>query len=95
MACSDTLKRYMEDSPRRPRWWLIFTAAVLAVLTLYYYTGSWVIVVLFFAVFGVFVAYQKTRTSKPSSHTCLRCGAKLNPNARECRSCGSASWTIN
>jgi ribosomal protein L40E len=83
----------MDDSSRKPRWWLIITAAVLAVLTLYYYTGSWLIVALFFAAFGVFVAYQKARTGKPSSHACLRCGAKLNPNARECRSCGSASWT--
>ncbi len=84
----------MDDSPRKPRWWLIVTAAVLAVLTLYYYTGSWVIVVLFFAAFGAFVAYQTTRTRKASSHACLRCGAKLNPNARQCSSCGSASWTI-
>jgi hypothetical protein len=29
----------MDDSPHRKRW-LIATAAILAVLTLYYYTGS-------------------------------------------------------
>ena len=84
-----------EDSPRRPKWWLTITAAVVAVLTLYYFTGSWLIVILFFAVFGFFVAYQKSRASKQSLHTCLRCGARLNANARECNSCGSAGWTIN
>jgi ribosomal protein L40E len=85
----------MDDSPRKPRWWLIATAAVLAVLTLYYYTGSWVSVLLVFAALGTFVAYQTTRGRKPLSHACVRCGAKLNPNARQCSSCGSASWTIH
>ena len=84
----------MDESPRRPQWWLIATAAVLAVLTLYYYTDSWIVVVLFFAAFGTFVAYQVMRAWKLSSRVCVHCGAKLNPNARECSSCGSASWTI-
>jgi len=84
----------MDDSPRRTQWWLIVTAAVLAVLTLYYFTGSWIIVGLFFAALGGLVAFQRTRARKAALHVCLRCGAKLNPNARECRSCGSASWTV-
>jgi ribosomal protein L40E len=84
----------MDDSPRKPRWWLIATAAVLAVVTLYYYTGSCLIVVLFFAALGAFVAYQTARARRPSSNVCLHCGATLNPNARQCNSCGSASWTI-
>jgi ribosomal protein L40E len=84
----------MDDSLRKPRWWLIVTAAILAVLTLYYYTGSWLIVVLFFAAFGALVAYQRRGARKPSTHACLRCGAMLNPNARQCSSCGSASWTV-
>jgi ribosomal protein L40E len=85
----------MDDTPRKPRWWLIATAAVLAVLTLYYYTGSWLVVIVFFAGFGILVAYQSTRARKQSSHACVRCGARLNPNARQCDSCGSASWTVN
>jgi ribosomal protein L40E len=84
----------MDDSPQRPKWWLIVTAATLAILTLYYYTGSVIIVVLFFAAFGVLVGYQTTRAKKLASHVCVRCGAKLNPNARQCDSCGSASWTV-
>jgi ribosomal protein L40E len=82
----------MDDSPRKTQWWLIITAAVLAVLTLYYYTGSWEIVVLFFAAFGAFVFYQATRARRPPSYECVRCGAKLNPNARQCNACGSAGW---
>jgi hypothetical protein len=84
----------MDDSPRKPQWWLMATAAVGAVLMLYYYTGSWLIAMLFFAAFGALAAYHSTRAGKPSSHTCARCGAKLNPNARQCNSCGSASWTV-
>ena len=84
----------MDDSPRKPQWWLIITAAVLAVLTLYYFTGSWLIVVLFFAALGTLIAFYRTRAARPATHACLRCGAKLNPNARQCNSCGSASWTI-
>ena len=83
----------MDDSPRRKRW-LISTAAILAVLTLYYYTGSWLIVVLFMVAAGALVAYQGKRSAKQSAHACLRCGATLNRNARQCNSCGSASWTI-
>jgi hypothetical protein len=83
----------MDDSPRKT--WLIATAAILAILMLYYYTGSWLAVVLLFAAFGAFIAYQSMRSAKRPSHQCVRCGAKLNPNARQCNSCGSASWTIN
>jgi len=84
----------MDDSPRKKRRWLIATAAILAVLTLYYYTGSWLIAALFLASAGALVLYQAKRGGKPPSHACVRCGATLNPNARQCNSCGSASWTV-
>jgi len=84
----------MDEIEHKPRWWLIVTAAVLAVLTLYYYTGSWIVVALFFAAFAVFVIRFAARTRAARSHVCIRCGAALNPNARSCPSCGSASWTI-
>jgi ribosomal protein L40E len=79
---------------RKQRWWLTATAALLAVLMLYYYTGSWIAVALVLAAFGAFAAFQTTRTRRAPSHACLRCGAELNPNARQCNACGSASWTI-
>ena len=84
----------MDDSPRKTRWWFSAVAAMIAVLMLYYYTGSWIIVALFFAALGALVAYQATRVRRPPSHACVRCGAILNPNARQCDSCGSASWTL-
>ena len=82
----------MDQSLRKT--WLIATAAVLAILMLYYYTGSWPAVLLLFIALAAFIAFQK-RPGKKTSHVCIRCGAKLNPNARLCDSCGSASWTIN
>jgi Flp pilus assembly protein TadB len=84
----------MDDSPRKKQWWLTATAAILAVLTLYYYTGSWMVAALFLVGAAGLVTYQATRRAKPSSHACVRCGAELNANARRCDSCGSASWTI-
>ena len=83
----------MDESPRKT--WLIATAAILAILMLYYYTGSWLAVGLLSAAFAAFIAFQSKRPGKRPSHVCIRCGAKLNPNARQCDSCGSASWTIN
>lgn len=85
----------MDESPRKPQPWLIATAAIVAILMLYYYTGSWPAVVLLVGALGAFIFYQSTRTNKRLSHQCIRCGAKLNPNARRCDACGSASWTIN
>jgi membrane protein implicated in regulation of membrane protease activity len=85
----------MDESPRRPQLWLIATAAILAVLMLYYYTGSWLAVLLLSAALAVLIAYQSKRSVRRPSHQCIRCGAKLNANARQCDSCGSASWTIH
>jgi hypothetical protein len=84
----------MDDSPGKKRWWLTATAAILAVLTLCYYTDSWMIAALFLAAAAGLVTWQATRGARPSSHACVRCGAELNPNARRCDACGSASWTI-
>lgn len=83
----------MDESPRKT--WLIATAALLAILMLYYYTGSWPAVVLLSAALAAFIAFQSKRSGRKPSHQCVRCGARLNPNARQCDSCGSASWTVN
>jgi ribosomal protein L40E len=84
----------MMDDLRTPRWW-IWVAAVLAILLLFYETGSWVLTAILFLGFGAFVIYQTRSHQKPNAPAmyCLRCNAKLNPNARECRACGSASWS--
>jgi hypothetical protein len=52
----------MTDPLHKRQWWLIATAAVLAVSMLYYYTGSWAAVALLFAGAGAFLAYRTTRT---------------------------------
>jgi ribosomal protein L40E len=84
----------MDETPRKKQWWLIATAAILAVLTLYYYTGSWEVVAIFLAAAGALVIFQASRKRKIPFNACVRCGARLNPNARQCDSCGSASWTV-
>lgn len=83
----------MNDSRKKP-WWLIVTAALAVILTLYYYTDSWIVVTLFLAAAAIFMSYRAKRGGRQSLHACVRCGARLNPNARQCASCGSASWTI-
>ncbi len=84
----------MMDDLRSPRWW-IWVAAVLAILLLFYETGSWILTAILFGGFGAFVIYQTRSHEKPKAPAmyCLKCGAKLNANARECRACGSASWS--
>jgi len=70
-----------------------WVAGLLAVVFIYYETGSWIIVGLVAAAIAAFEIFRSLRRPKPASVQCLKCGASLNPNARECRSCGSASWT--
>jgi ribosomal protein L40E len=75
-----------------PRWWA-WVAGVLLVVFLYYETGSLVVVGLCAAALGGFELYRSLRAPKSASVVCMKCGANLNPNARQCRNCGSASWT--
>jgi hypothetical protein len=61
-------------------------------LTLFYYVGSWVVVGIVAAAGAGFLAYQSSRSRgslNRSEMYCLDCGETLNPNARECDSCGS------
>jgi ribosomal protein L40E len=85
MVRCDTL-----DIMESPRWWAP-VAGVVAAVFLYYETGSWIVVGLCAAILAGLVIYQ---SSLRRNVLCLKCGAKLNPNARECKSCGSASWTV-
>jgi ribosomal protein L32 len=81
----------MEPS-RRPQWWLIGIAALLAGIFLFDSVGSWAAVGLAALGIAALAGYHWSRTSKPAPR-CLNCGETLNPNATECASCGSASWT--
>jgi hypothetical protein len=83
------------ESPRKTSWWVIGIAAVLAVLLLFYSTGTWAGFGLCIAGIVALLLWQVFRTGKASSVRCMKCGQKLNPNARQCESCGSASWTVN
>jgi hypothetical protein len=83
----------MEPS-RKPRWWLIGVAALLAGIFLRDSVGSWAAVGLVAVFFAVLAGYRWSRTPKSASIRCLKCGEALNPSARQCDVCGSASWTF-
>ena len=81
----------------RPKWWVIGIAALLAGMLLYDSLGSWAALAGGLAVIAAFLIYQSARSARPAAASirCIKCGEPLNPNARRCDSCGSASWTIN
>lgn len=84
---------------RRPRWWA-WVAGLLAVIFMLYETGSWILTGLCFAALAGLVIYHSSgrqrgsRGKTAAARYCLKCGEALNPNARECRTCGSASWSF-
>jgi ribosomal protein L40E len=89
---------------RRPRWWA-WVAGLLAVIFMLYETGSWILTGLCFAALAGLVIYHSsgrgrasrfkmTGRGKTAARYCLKCGEALNPNARECRACGSAAWSF-
>ena len=76
----------------RKQWWVMGMAAVLAALLLLYNTGSWAAFGLCVLAIAALLVWHSSRTQKPRSIACVNCGEKLNPNARQCTACGSASW---
>ena len=92
-SCDNRLNMGEPEEPHRPRKWLSFVAAALALLMLFYYVGSWVLVGIFAAAVAILLAYQSSRSRQSRKPTCLNCGETLNPNARDCSSCGSTRWT--
>jgi ribosomal protein L40E len=91
-----------DDDLRRPRWWA-WVAGLLAVIFMLYETGSWILTGLCFAALAGLVIYHSSgrgrgRVSRGKTATaskyCLNCGEELNANAKECRACGSASWSF-
>jgi hypothetical protein len=82
------------DSPRRSRWWITGVAALLAGIFLWESFGLWGAAAVVAAMAG-FVMFESRRRERPAAARCLKCGEALNANARQCDSCGSASWTVN
>ncbi|MEQ1946182.1 MAG: zinc ribbon domain-containing protein [Bryobacteraceae bacterium] len=84
------------EAPLKRQLWLGWVAAVLAALTVYYYVGSWIITGVIASI-GAAAMLRQSRprgASKPAGVYCLNCGETMNPNARECSSCGSTRWTV-
>jgi len=82
---------WMDPSSKR-QWWLIGVAALLAAIFLRDAFGSWAAVGLIAAAIAALAGYQWADRKRPSTLRCLRSGEVLNPSARQCDSCGGASW---
>ena len=82
----------MEPALKR-QWWLIAVAALLAGLMLRDSFGSWVAGGVVAVAIAALAGYEWSRRRKPDAPRCLRCGEALPAGARQCDSCGSASWT--
>ena len=84
------------EAPLERQPWLGWVAAVLAALTVYYYVGSWIVTGVIAAIgAGALIYHSRSgETSQRGGARCLDCGEAMNPNARECSSCGSTRWTI-
>jgi len=78
------------------RWWLIAVAAVLAMLMVAGSIGLEAGACLA-AVIGVGMLgrrFYRARRFKGPVVYCLRCGETLPSTARQCKFCGSASWSM-
>ena len=84
------------EAPLKRQAWLGWVAAALAAVTTYYYVGSWIVTGIIAAIgAGALLFHSRAQAApKPSRMQCLNCGEPMNPNARECSSCGSTRWTI-
>jgi hypothetical protein len=81
----------------RPRWWLTGVAALMAAIFLYQSVGWEGTAALCVSVLAAFAGYRWYRSRGPvkaSGVRCLICGETLPATARQCKHCGSASWTV-
>jgi hypothetical protein len=79
------------------RWWLIGVAALLAILmvadSIGLEAGAWLAAAIGAGALGH--RWYRARRGAPGPVVyCLRCGETLAPTARQCKSCGSASWSM-
>jgi hypothetical protein len=72
-------------------------AALMAAIFLYESVGRAGAVALCAGSFAGFAGYRWFRSKNPAkaaSVRCLTCGETLASTARQCKYCGSASWTV-
>ncbi len=79
----------------QPRLWVIVIAGLLAFMLLYGAVGPRAAVGLIAAAAVGWFLYQSMRSRTQRGVRCLRCGEILPATARQCKYCGSASWTYN
>jgi hypothetical protein len=79
------------------RWWPIAVAALLAVLmvrdSIGLVTGACLAAAIGAGVLGR-RWYRTRHGARGPAVYCLRCGETLPATARQCRNCGSASWSM-
>lgn len=79
------------------RWWMIGVAALLVVLTVANSIGLAAGASLAVAIGAGVAVRRRWRARHPAKGPevyCLRCGKTLAYTARECKYCGSASWSM-
>ena len=79
------------------RWWLIAVAALLAGLVLAQSIGweaGLLLVLAIAAGVAIHRAWRKRNPARGPEVYCLRCGKTLPSTARQCKYCGSASWSM-
>ena len=81
----------------RRQWWLGVVAALVAAVYLFdsvgYAAGVGLVVVTVAGVIG-YRWYRRRNPPPDPVVRCLRCGEALSRTARNCKACGSASWTL-
>jgi len=70
-------------------------AGLLAFLLLYSAIGTRATLGLIAAIVAGSFLYRAMRSRSERGVRCLRCGETLPATARNCKYCGSASWTYN
>ena len=79
------------------RWWLIGVAAMLAAVMVLESVGLMAGIAVGSVCLAGILGYRFYRARHPAKGPavyCLRCGELLRPTARQCKYCGSASWTM-
>jgi hypothetical protein len=77
--------------------WLIALAALMAAVMLLQTVGPEAAAGLVVITIAGTIAYRRHRARNPRQGLtvyCMKCGEALSATARNCKYCGSASWTL-